>query len=190
MSINYIYIKFFFFCPNPAIAKCGQWCGGNMFFKTLLFLYFLVSSIALWVFAFFSPLFLPLLFLKTFHKESTIFKPELLLVKTMAPVAGFPPQTFIYSGASSLAAQIMPLFFSCTRTALLCFFHILHFVPLWTCWKTLKESWKVLKIRQKERSRVLFSAKDNSIQNDRLPSPIVCSVLKEPLRLYLRGCHR
>lgn len=51
-------------------------------------------------------------------------------------------QTFIYSRPGKLGCSVHWAF-SCTQVKSLSSFHILHFVPLWTCWKILKESWKV-----------------------------------------------
>ena len=51
-------------------------------------------------------------------------------------------QTFIYSSAGKLGCSVHRAF-SCTQVKSLSSFYILHFVPLWTCWKIVKESWKV-----------------------------------------------
>lgn len=51
-------------------------------------------------------------------------------------------QTFIYSSAGKLGCSVHWAF-SCTQVKSLSSFYILHFVPLWTCWKIVKESWKV-----------------------------------------------
>lgn len=51
-------------------------------------------------------------------------------------------QTFIYSSAGKLGCSAHWAF-SCAQVKSLSSFYILHFVPLWTCWKIVKESWKV-----------------------------------------------